>query len=183
MKVLAESDGHVCQTAAEGSAMIAAIYAGTLKRMRSRNRVWVVIVWVTVALARNGWAQPNVDFSGTWTLDAAKSASPAGIRRGGGTMHIEQTNTELRISTTDPQNGVQTTIVKLDGSDSVSDFFGVGTSTTSHMGRAEARCSRQGDGCLTTGGSRAREHRGVQPRRVGSHDHDHRTNPAVWRSR
>jgi hypothetical protein len=110
--------------------MIAAIYTGTLKRMRSRNRVWVVIVWVTVALARNGWAQPNVDFSGTWTLDAAKSVSPAGIRRGGGTMHIEQTNTELRISTTDPQNGVQTTIVKLDGSDSVSDFFGVGTSTT-----------------------------------------------------
>jgi hypothetical protein len=138
-------DAHAaCQTAAaEGSAMNAAIYTGTLKRMRSRNRVWVVIVWVTVALARNGWAQPNVDFSGTWTLDAAKSVSPAGIRRGGGTMHIEQTDTELSISTTDPQNGVQTTIVKLDGSDSVSDFFGVGTSTTTvHMGRAEARCSR-----------------------------------------
>jgi hypothetical protein len=65
-------------------------------------------------------AQGKPDFSGTWTMDAAKS-DPAPQGRGGGgggSQTVKQTATELSV-TTEGRQGPQTRTYKLDGSDSM----------------------------------------------------------------
>jgi hypothetical protein len=78
-------------------------------------------------------AQGKPDFSGTWTLDAAKSdPAPAGRGGGGGgagTMTIKQTGTELSIQT-EGRQGPQTMTYKLDGSESKNEQMGRGGAQT-----------------------------------------------------
>ena len=75
-------------------------------------------------------AQGKPDFSGTWTMDAAKS-DPAPQGRGGGggggggTLTIKQTATELTI-TSQGRQGPQTMTYKLDGSESTNQVMGRG---------------------------------------------------------
>ena len=88
------------------------------------RRVWLVIVCVSIALTPIAWAQPKVDFSGTWVLDEAKSDPPPGggrFRRG--TLRIEQSATELKETASDGVNTL-TFIYKLDGSESVNELGG-----------------------------------------------------------
>jgi hypothetical protein len=76
-------------------------------------------------------AQGKPDFSGTWTLDAAKS-DPAPAGRGGGgaaTMTIKQTATDLSIQT-EGRQGPQTMTYKLDGSESKNEQMGRGGAQT-----------------------------------------------------
>jgi hypothetical protein len=78
-------------------------------------------------------AQGKADFSGTWTLDAAKSDPPAqgrgGGGGGGGTLTIKQTGTELSI-TSEGRQGPQTMTYKLDGSESTNQVMGRGGAST-----------------------------------------------------
>jgi hypothetical protein len=73
-------------------------------------------------------AQGKPDFSGTWTLDTAKS-DPAPQGRGGGggaaSVTIKQTGTELAI-TSEGRQGPQTMTYKLDGSESTNQVMGRG---------------------------------------------------------
>ena len=119
--------------------MIAAIYAckstdqsrEILKPTRCRmNRVFCVVIGsLAIAWAPIVWTQPRVDFSGTWTLDIAKSGPlPAGLRPG--TLRIEQSATELKSTASDGRNTV-TTILKLDGTPTVTEF---GTATVTWDG-------------------------------------------------
>jgi hypothetical protein len=85
-------------------------------------------------------AQAKTDFSGTWTLDEAKS-DPAPARAGGGgrgggrmggapatAMTIKQTGTDLSMDRTTAQ-GAQTVVYKLDGSES-KNTIGMGPATS-----------------------------------------------------
>jgi hypothetical protein len=93
------------------------------------RRVWLVIVCVSIALTPIAWAQPKVDFSGTWVLDEAKSdPPPGGGRFHKGTLRIEQSATELKQTTSDGVNTL-TVIYKLDGSESVNELPGGMTPT------------------------------------------------------
>lgn len=76
-------------------------------------------------------AQGKPDFSGTWTLDTAKS-DPAPAGRGGGgaaTLTIKQTGTELSIQS-EGRQGPQTMTYKLDGSESKNEQMGRGGAQT-----------------------------------------------------
>lgn len=79
-----------------------------------RMLLTVMVVAVIPFTAR---AQSRPDFSGTWTRDGAKSdPSPQG--RGGGSSHtIKQTATEI-VVTIAGRGGPETSIYKLDGSES-----------------------------------------------------------------
>jgi len=77
-------------------------------------------------------AQGKADFSGTWTLDTAKSDPPPqgrGGGGGGGSVTIKQTGTELMI-TSEGRQGPQTMTYKLDGSESTNQVMGRGGATT-----------------------------------------------------
>ena len=93
-----------------------------------------VVMSVAVAVAPIAWAQPKVDFSGTWKLDEAKSGPAAGGERPrSGTLRIEQTDTELRVSASG--DATLTMIYRLDGSESVNKVGGgTVTSTTTWDG-------------------------------------------------
>jgi len=73
-------------------------------------------------------AQAKADFSGTWTLDTAKS-DPAPQGRGGGggaaSVTIKQTGNELSV-TSEGRQGPQTMTYKLDGSESTNQVMGRG---------------------------------------------------------
>jgi len=77
-------------------------------------------------------AQGKPDFSGTWTLDTAKSDPPPQGRGGGGggaTLTIKQTGTELAV-TSEGRQGPQTMTYKLDGSPSSNEVMGRGGAQT-----------------------------------------------------
>lgn len=88
------------------------------------KRAAVLCVALTVALSAAASAQGKADFSGTWTLDEAKSdPAPAGRGgRGGGAtaskLVIKQTATEVTIESTNAM-GSNTAVYKLDGSENV----------------------------------------------------------------
>ena len=101
-----------------------------------------IVMSVAVAVAPIAWAQPKVDFSGTWKLDEAKSGSAAGgERHRSGTLRIEQTDTELRVLPSG--DATLTMIYRLDGSESVNKVGGgTVTSTTTWDGPRLAVRSR-----------------------------------------
>jgi len=90
---------------------------------------------LVVALAVAGYAQ-KPDFSGTWTPEpAADAAAGGGGGRGmAGPMTVKQTATELSVER-QGRNGVQTTVYKLDGSE-----------TDVQMGQMTAKVSAKWDG-------------------------------------
>jgi hypothetical protein len=85
------------------------------------KRVLLLAATMAVILPFVAHAQGKPDFSGTWTLDTAKSdPAPAGRGGGGGgaaTLTIKQTGTELSIMS-EGRQGPQTMTYKLDGSES-----------------------------------------------------------------
>lgn len=93
------------------------------------RRLCLLLMVLALAYPIGTWAQAKPDFSGTWTLDAARSDAPVGrggggAGRGGGggmgglvTLTIKQTPSELTIETMRGQN-TQTATYKLDGSES-----------------------------------------------------------------
>jgi hypothetical protein len=84
-----------------------------------------------VVLPFHARAQSNADFSGTWTLDTARSDPPpqgrggGGGGRGGGSVTIKQTGNELSIAS-EGRQGPQTMTYKLDGSESTNQVMGRG---------------------------------------------------------
>ncbi|HEX3704682.1 MAG TPA: hypothetical protein VHU82_15235 [Vicinamibacterales bacterium] len=86
------------------------------------KRVLLLAFVAAVVLPFAARAQAKADFSGTWTLDAAKSDAPGG--RGGrgpqGPVTIAQTAADIKI-------GGAT--YKLDGSESVNEMAGRGGTT------------------------------------------------------
>jgi hypothetical protein len=78
-------------------------------------------------------AQGKPDFSGTWTMDAARSdPAPAGRGGGGGgaaTVTIKQSATELTVQS-EGRQGPQTMTYKLDGSESKNEQMGRGGAMT-----------------------------------------------------
>jgi len=86
-----------------------------------------------VVLPFHARAQSKPDFSGTWTLDTAKSDPPpqgrGGGGGGGGSVTIKQTGTELTI-TSEGRQGPQTMTYKLDGSESSNQVMGRGGAQT-----------------------------------------------------
>jgi pectate lyase len=94
----------------------------------------MLLAWVAaVILPFPTHAQPKADFSGTWTLDTAKSDPPpqgrGGGGGGGGTLTIKQTANELSI-TSEGRGGPQTLVYKLDGSESTNQVMGRGGAQT-----------------------------------------------------
>ncbi|HEY2905036.1 MAG TPA: hypothetical protein VGJ29_03990 [Vicinamibacterales bacterium] len=96
------------------------------------KRLVLLAFAAAVVLPFTGRAQMKTDFSGTWTLDAAKSDAPGG--RGGrgpqGPVTVKQTASEITIG--------QATY-KLDGSESVNQLQGRG-------GMVEAKSKAHWDG-------------------------------------
>jgi hypothetical protein len=116
----------------------------------------VVALAALVALPAAGWAQAKPDFSGSWTMDPAKS-DPAPARgaggggggggrgggRGGGVamqVTIKQTPTQLTIDRTMGQ-GTQTAVYKLDGSESAN---------TMGQGQAKSKATWEGSRLVIT---------------------------------
>jgi hypothetical protein len=97
------------------------------------NRVLLLATIAVVILPFVGHAQSKPDFSGTWTLDTAKS-DPAPQGRGGGggggaaTLTIKQTGAELSVMS-EGRQGPQTLTYKLDGSESTNQMMGRGGAT------------------------------------------------------
>ena len=93
------------------------------------RRVMLLAVIAAVVLPFSARAQGNADFSGTWTLDSAKSDPPpqgrGGGGGGGGTQTIKQTASELSV-TSEGRGGPQTMVYKLDGSESTNQVMGRG---------------------------------------------------------
>jgi hypothetical protein len=93
------------------------------------KRVLLLAATMAVILPFVAHAQAKPDFSGTWTLDTAKSdPAPAGRGGGGGgaaTLTIKQTGTELSIMS-EGRQGPQTMTYKLDGSESTNQVMGRG---------------------------------------------------------
>jgi hypothetical protein len=97
------------------------------------RRVLLTAMVAAVIIPFTARAQSKPDFSGTWTLDTAKS-DPAPQGRGGGGMGagsvtIKQTVTELAI-TSEGRQGPQTMTYKLDGSESSNEVMGRGGAQT-----------------------------------------------------
>lgn len=95
------------------------------------KRVLLLAATMAVILPFAAHAQGKPDFSGTWTLDTAKS-DPAPAGRGGGgaaTLMIKQTGTELSIQS-EGRQGPQTMTYKLDGSESKNEQMGRGGAQT-----------------------------------------------------
>ena len=98
------------------------------------RRVLLTAMAVAVVIPFAARAQSKPDFSGTWTLDAAKS-DPAPQGRGGGggmgagSVTIKQTGTELAV-TSEGRQGPQTMTYKLDGSESSNEVMGRGGAQT-----------------------------------------------------
>ena len=98
------------------------------------RRALLLAAMAAVILPFAAHAQGKPDFSGTWTMDAAKS-DPAPQGRGGGgggggaaTLTIKQTAAELAI-TSEGRQGPQTMTYKLDGSPSTNQQMGRGGAT------------------------------------------------------
>ena len=99
------------------------------------KRVMLLALMAAVILPFAARAQAKADFSGTWTLDTAKS-DPAPQGRGGGgggggggAVTIKQTGTELSIMS-EGRQGPQTLTYKLDGSESTNQMMGRGGAQT-----------------------------------------------------
>lgn|SRR5262249_16976927 len=99
------------------------------------KRALLLALATAVVLPFHPRAQAKPDFSGTWTLDTAKS-DPApqgrgggGFGGGGGPVTIKQTGTELAV-TTEGRQGPQTMTYKLDGSESTNQVMGRGGAQT-----------------------------------------------------
>src|SRR5205823_8671461 len=92
------------------------------------KRVLLFALAAAVVLPFHARAQAKADFSGTWTLDTAKS-DPAPQGRGGGggaaSVTIKQTSSELAVTSVGRQ-GPQTMTYKLDGSESTNQVMGRG---------------------------------------------------------
>jgi len=92
------------------------------------KRVLLLALATAVVLPFHARAQAKPDFSGTWTLDTAKS-DPAPQGRGGGggaaSVTIKQTGAELAV-TSEGRQGPQTMTYKLDGSESTNQVMGRG---------------------------------------------------------
>ena len=97
------------------------------------RRVLLLAATMAVILPFAARAQGKPDFSGTWTLDTAKSDPPPAGRGGGGggaaTLTIKQTATELSIQS-EGRQGPQTMTYKLDGSESKNEQMGRGGAQT-----------------------------------------------------
>ena len=97
------------------------------------KRVLLLAATMAVIIPFTARAQGKPDFSGTWTLDTAKSdPAPAGRGGGGGgapTLTIKQTATELSIQS-EGRQGPQTMTYKLDGSESKNEQMGRGGAQT-----------------------------------------------------
>ena len=99
------------------------------------KRVTLLALMAAVILPFAAHAQPKADFSGTWTLDTAKSDPPpqgrggGGGGGGGGTQTIKQAANELSI-TSEGRGGPQTLVYKLDGSESTNQVMGRGGAQT-----------------------------------------------------
>jgi hypothetical protein len=96
------------------------------------KRVLLLALIGAVILPFAARAQGKPDFSGTWTLDTAKS-DPAPQGRGGGgggaaSLTIKQTAMELAV-TSEGRQGPQTLTYKLDGSESTNQVMGRGGAT------------------------------------------------------
>jgi len=97
------------------------------------KRVLLLAMATAVVLPFHARAQAKPDFSGTWTLDTAKS-DPAPQGRGGGgggagSVTIKQTGAELAV-TSEGRQGPQTMTYKLDGSESSNQVMGRGGAST-----------------------------------------------------
>ena len=92
------------------------------------KRALLLALATAVVLPFYARAQAKPDFSGTWTLDTAKS-DPAPQGRGGGggaaSVTIKQTGSELAV-TSEGRQGPQTMTYKLDGSESTNQVMGRG---------------------------------------------------------
>ena len=92
------------------------------------KRVLLFALAAAVVLPFHARAQAKADFSGTWTLDTAKS-DPAPQGRGGGggaaSVTIKQTGSEIAV-TSEGRQGPQTMTYKLDGSESTNQVMGRG---------------------------------------------------------
>jgi len=119
----------------------------------SMKRLIVVSLAVALAVPVMATAQGKADFSGTWTLDEAKSdPAPAGRGgggggrgggRGGGTaskLVIKQTAGDISIERT-LASGAETVVFKLDGSESVNKMG---------MGEAKSKTSWDGSNLVVT---------------------------------
>jgi len=95
------------------------------------RRLALFVFILALALPAAAWAQTKPDFSGTWTLDQAKSDPPPQRGGGGGgggrgmgggaaSLTIKQTANELSI-TSEGRGGPQTRTYKLDGSESTNE--------------------------------------------------------------
>ena len=82
------------------------------------KRLVLFAMVMALAVAGLAYAQAKPDFSGSWTLDAAKSDQMGGGGRGmgAGPMTIKQTATDFTITRQGP-NGEMTTAYKLDGAE------------------------------------------------------------------
>src|SRR5437867_11035907 len=97
------------------------------------RRVHLMAIVTATVIPFAARAQGKPDFSGTWTMDAAKS-DPAPQGRGGGgggggSVTIKQTATELAV-TSEGRQGPQTMTYKLDGSESTNQVMGRGGAQT-----------------------------------------------------
>src|SRR6476619_2416562 len=94
------------------------------------KRVLLTALLAAMVIPLPGRAQTKPDFSGTWTMDTAKSDPPpqgrgGGGGGGGGTLTIKQTASELSV-TSEGRGGPQTMVYKLDGSESTNQVMGRG---------------------------------------------------------
>ena len=96
------------------------------------SRVVLTAMLAAMVIPFPARAQGKPDFSGTWTLDTAKS-DPAPQGRGGGggaaSVTIKQTGAELAV-TSEGRQGPQTMTYKLDGSESTNQVMGRGGAQT-----------------------------------------------------
>src|ERR1051326_5595180 len=93
------------------------------------KRIAMLFLATAIVIPFTARAQSKPDFSGTWTMDAAKS-DPAPQGRGGGgggggPVTIKTTGTELAV-TSEGRGGPQTMTYKLDGSESTNQVMGRG---------------------------------------------------------
>ena len=96
------------------------------------KRALLLAILGAVILPFTTSAQGIPDFSGTWTMDAARSdPAPAGRGGGGGaaTVTIKQTASELTVQS-EGRQGPQTMTYKLDGSESKNEQMGRGGAMT-----------------------------------------------------